>query len=258
MDLNLRLGEGSGAALAMNLVEAAQRILTEIATFDEAHVSKANAMKRLLAAIRFLTDRAAARRLGARPSPIWPAACPSFLSSGCCLGGLAAAIAWGMARIAPPMVAAAVLVVAMLSFSGCLHLDGLSDTADGLLSSRNRQRMLEIMKDSHVGAMGVIAVACVLLLKFASLWRRWSRQGFGRPRCSCRWPGVRQSASTWRCCLRRGRRGWGPCSAAGRRVGAALLAVALLAAAGWATMGVRGLAAGGRVLIAAMLLAAYV
>ncbi len=36
LDLNLRLGEGSGAALAMNLVEAAQRILTEVATFDEA------------------------------------------------------------------------------------------------------------------------------------------------------------------------------------------------------------------------------
>ncbi|MGA2032950.1 MAG: nicotinate-nucleotide--dimethylbenzimidazole phosphoribosyltransferase [Thermoguttaceae bacterium] len=42
LDLNLRLGEGTGAALAMHLVEAAQRILTEIATFDEAHVSKAH------------------------------------------------------------------------------------------------------------------------------------------------------------------------------------------------------------------------
>ena len=42
LDLNLRLGEGTGAALAMNLVDAAQRILTEMATFDEAHVSKAD------------------------------------------------------------------------------------------------------------------------------------------------------------------------------------------------------------------------
>jgi nicotinate-nucleotide--dimethylbenzimidazole phosphoribosyltransferase len=42
LDLGLRLGEGTGAALAMNLIEAAQRILTEVATFDEAHVSKAN------------------------------------------------------------------------------------------------------------------------------------------------------------------------------------------------------------------------
>lgn len=42
LDLQMRLGEGTGAALAMNLVEAAQRILTEVATFDEAHVSKAS------------------------------------------------------------------------------------------------------------------------------------------------------------------------------------------------------------------------
>ena len=43
LDLGLRLGEGTGAALAMNLVDAAQRILTEVATFEEAHVSKAEA-----------------------------------------------------------------------------------------------------------------------------------------------------------------------------------------------------------------------
>lgn len=41
IDLGLRLGEGTGAALAMNFVEAAARILTEVATFDEAGVSKA-------------------------------------------------------------------------------------------------------------------------------------------------------------------------------------------------------------------------
>lgn len=41
LDLNLRLGEGTGAALAMNLVEAAVRILTEVATFEDAAVSTA-------------------------------------------------------------------------------------------------------------------------------------------------------------------------------------------------------------------------
>ncbi len=41
LDLGLRLGEGTGAALAMNLVEAAKRLLTEVATFAEAHVSEA-------------------------------------------------------------------------------------------------------------------------------------------------------------------------------------------------------------------------
>ncbi len=43
IDLDLRLGEGTGAALAMNFLEAAVHVLTEVATFDEAMVSKANA-----------------------------------------------------------------------------------------------------------------------------------------------------------------------------------------------------------------------
>jgi len=43
LDLDLRLGEGTGAALAMNLIEAAVRILTEVATFEEAQVAEANA-----------------------------------------------------------------------------------------------------------------------------------------------------------------------------------------------------------------------
>ena len=43
LDLNMRLGEGTGAALAMNLVEAAVRVMIEVATFEEASVSKAHA-----------------------------------------------------------------------------------------------------------------------------------------------------------------------------------------------------------------------
>ncbi|UUZ92972.1 adenosylcobinamide-GDP ribazoletransferase [Paenibacillus sp. P25] len=68
---------------------------------------------------------------------------------------------------APP--SAALLLAVWVGLTGALHLDGLMDTADGVLSHRSRERMLEIMKDSRVGAMGVIACALVLLLKWSLL-----------------------------------------------------------------------------------------
>lgn len=125
-------------------------------------------MKALLAAIRFLTIVPIPGNRGMGEEDI---ACsvPWFPVIGLMLGAAAAAIAWGMSLVAPPMVTAGVIVVVLLSFSGCFHMDGLADSADGMLSSRPRERILEIMKDSHIGAMGVIAIVCVLLVKFASL-----------------------------------------------------------------------------------------
>jgi adenosylcobinamide-GDP ribazoletransferase len=60
-------------------------------------------------------------------------------------------------------------VLAMVAISGALHLDGLADTADGFLSSRPRGRILEIMRDSRVGPMGVLAIAGVLVLKVSAV-----------------------------------------------------------------------------------------
>jgi adenosylcobinamide-GDP ribazoletransferase len=69
----------------------------------------------------------------------------------------------------PRSVVAVLVIFLLAAVSGCLHLDGLADTADGFLSSRPRERILEIMRDSRTGAMGVIALSLVLLLKFAAL-----------------------------------------------------------------------------------------
>jgi adenosylcobinamide-GDP ribazoletransferase len=125
-------------------------------------------MKPLLAAVRFLTIVPIPGSWGAAEEDL-ARSVPFFPLIGLLLGAAAAALAWGLTLVAPPMVMAAIMVLVLLSFSGCLHLDGLADTADGLLSSRSRERMLEIMKDSHTGAMGVVAIVGVLLLKFASL-----------------------------------------------------------------------------------------
>jgi len=67
-------------------------------------------------------------------------------------------------------VAAALTVVLWAIITGALHLDGLADFADGLVGGfRNREKTLAIMKDSRSGVMAIVAVVCVLLLKWASL-----------------------------------------------------------------------------------------
>lgn len=63
-------------------------------------------------------------------------------------------------------VLAALLIVGEIIITGALHCDGYMDTADGIFSGRSRERMLEIMKDSRVGANGVVAFGVLLLLKW--------------------------------------------------------------------------------------------
>lgn len=63
----------------------------------------------------------------------------------------------------------AVIIAVWIIITGALHLDGLMDSADGLFSGREREEKLEIMRDSRVGAMGVITFAVILLLKFTLL-----------------------------------------------------------------------------------------
>jgi cobalamin 5'-phosphate synthase/cobalamin synthase len=72
--------------------------------------------------------------------------------------------------VLPTAPLAVILLGIWIALTGGLHMDGLMDTADGVLSHRSRERMLEIMKDSRVGAMGVIVGCCQLLMKAALLY----------------------------------------------------------------------------------------
>lgn len=47
--------------------------------------------------------------------------------------------------------------------TGAIHLDGFSDTIDGIFSNRDKEKMLEIMKDSRIGAFGVIGIIILLI-----------------------------------------------------------------------------------------------
>jgi adenosylcobinamide-GDP ribazoletransferase len=76
--------------------------------------------------------------------------------------------AWtGLAKILPGPAAAALLLVLTVWVTGGLHLDGLADTADGLGGSRTPAECLRIMKDSRLGAFGVLSLILTLLLKFS-------------------------------------------------------------------------------------------
>jgi len=57
----------------------------------------------------------------------------------------------------------------VILLTGALHLDGLADTMDGILSARKREQMLSIMKDSRIGTHGVLALIFSLLLKYLFL-----------------------------------------------------------------------------------------
>ncbi|MSS73019.1 MAG: adenosylcobinamide-GDP ribazoletransferase [Candidatus Latescibacteria bacterium] len=104
-------------------------------------------------------------RGGAGVEPVYPV----FFPVGLLIGAVAAAWAWGLGRILPAWPVSVLTGIALVGASRGLHLDGLSDTADGFLSSRPRERILEIMRDSHVGAMGVVAIVCAVCLKVATL-----------------------------------------------------------------------------------------
>jgi adenosylcobinamide-GDP ribazoletransferase len=95
---------------------------------------------------------------------------------GLVLGVLLAVLGHMLERVLPAAPLAVLLTAFWVALTGALHVDGLMDTADGVLSHRSRERMLEIMKDSRVGAMGVVTGVLALMMKASLLY---SVIGFG-------------------------------------------------------------------------------
>src|SRR5580700_9392391 len=112
------------------------------------------------AALAFLTPFPGAR-------PPTPRALRWFPLVGLALGFALGGLWWATAKIWPLPVAAFIVVLADLGLTGMLHLDGLADTADGLLPHLSPERRLEVMREPTVGAFGVGAVVVVLLGRFA-------------------------------------------------------------------------------------------
>lgn len=212
-------------------------------------------MKRFLAALQFLTIVPLPG--GVNPGErVLGGSLPFFPVVGLLIGAAVALMDRGLGFLFPVGVTSVFAVILLIAVSGGLHTDGLADTADGFFSSRPRERILEIMRDSRTGPMGVAAIVCVVALKIALIasvsgpWRWWVLLMTPLAgRCAllvqmALLPYVRSEGLVGIFHRNRSR-------------GHALLALAVLLAAGYLAGRMPGLIAGGCAFLAALLFAAY-
>jgi adenosylcobinamide-GDP ribazoletransferase len=92
-----------------------------------------------------------------------------FPMVGLAIGALLAGADFLLAPLLPRSVADLLLILLVSVVTGGLHLDGLSDVCDGLAARGSRERFLDVMKDSRVGAVGAVSLVLGLGLKYQAL-----------------------------------------------------------------------------------------
>ncbi len=85
------------------------------------------------------------------------------------VGAVAAGVWWATVQVWPPMVASGLSLAATLLLTGAFHEDGFADVCDGFGGGYTKERVLEIMRDSRVGAFGAIGVVMILGLKWQAV-----------------------------------------------------------------------------------------
>lgn len=125
-------------------------------------------------ATRYLVAQQFLTRL---PTPDWVDYEPGDLARsaryfplvGLVVGGLAALIWLIFAPILPSAIAAGLAIAALILITGALHEDGFADCCDGLGGGASREKALEIMRDSRIGAYGAIGLVMVIGFRWAGL-----------------------------------------------------------------------------------------
>ncbi|MGI9368963.1 MAG: adenosylcobinamide-GDP ribazoletransferase [Ruegeria sp.] len=94
----------------------------------------------------------------------------AFPLVGLAVGALSVAVGWiGLIINLPTLVCAILMVITLIISTGAMHEDGLADTFDGLWGGTTPERRLKIMKDSHIGTYGVLALGLSQLLRIGSI-----------------------------------------------------------------------------------------
>ena len=135
---------------------------------EPAAAASGSAGRRFTLAVTFLTGIPLKVEGEVSPSDLW-GSMGWYPLVGLVMGFAAWVVYAGLVAFLPALVAATLVIILLELLTRGLHLDGLMDTADGILSGAPRERALEIMKDHNVGAMGVAAAVLLLILKVAAL-----------------------------------------------------------------------------------------
>jgi len=122
-------------------------------------------MNRLIAAIQFLTLLPLGKSVVYDPKGM----VPFFPVVGLMIGAFVSMFDYLALYLWPKPVVAVLDVVFLALITAAFHLDGLGDTADGLMGHRTRDKALAIMKDSRIGVMGLVAIVCGLAVKWAGI-----------------------------------------------------------------------------------------
>jgi adenosylcobinamide-GDP ribazoletransferase len=119
-------------------------------------------------ALQFFTRVPVPRWVGFEPD--WLNQCARhFALIGVFVGVVAAVVLWAASWLLPLPVAVLLSIAATMLLTGGFHEDGWADTCDGLGGAVSRERALEIMKDSRIGAYGAMGLLMMLALKASAL-----------------------------------------------------------------------------------------
>ena len=125
-------------------------------------------MRLIFIAMQFFTRLPIPRWVGFEPDWLHQSA-RHFPAIGLLVGACGALVLWAASRVLPLPVAVGLSMAATLLLTGGFHEDGWADTCDGLGGTVTRERALEIMKDSRIGAYGAMGLVTMLALKAATL-----------------------------------------------------------------------------------------
>ena len=119
-------------------------------------------------ALQFFTRLPKTRGVGFEPAWLQHAS-RYFPLVGVVVAAISGAVYLLASWLLPPAVAVLLAVAAGIYLTGAFHEDGFADMCDGFGGGLTRERVLEIMKDSRIGAYGAIGIICLLAVKCVAL-----------------------------------------------------------------------------------------